>query len=104
MLKLFMGSSQHFAYPRVGEGALRVEVPTDALEVVPAQVPRRQLGRVQERALAPVRAAAELAQGRLDLAEGGLEGHAAEHVHGDEGRRALVGGREQGVVAGTEAQ
>ena len=46
----------------------------------------------------------QLAHHGLDLAERRLEAHALEHVDGDVGGLARVRGREQGVVAGREAQ
>src|SRR3954470_20912702 len=99
-----MPSSQHAARPRVGEAPIRVELRARGLERVPAGIARGERGGVQERALAPVRAAAERRQRRLDLAEGRLVVNALEEVHGDVGAVAAVGGREQRVVAGAEAQ
>ena len=78
--------------PRVLEPAVRVELGAHGLEGVPLRVAGRELVRVQERALAPVRAAAERAHQRLDLAERRLPGHALEHVDGEVRAVAAVRG------------
>src|SRR5262245_47063372 len=75
--------TKHPPHLVIRKPSVRVELIADRLEGLPLRIPRRQLLRPQERPLAPLRAPAETAHERLDLAERRLPRHALEQVHAD---------------------